>query len=163
MLSVLLSLLITPTAEACSCMFISEEEKIQQAAVVFTGKVEAISHPDSAGLPMSVIMALPSAERDEQLESLQRGSQVIFSVQSAWKGVTASRVSVSVGSGQCCDCTFGPDGFTVGEVYSITAYNVESPEINTCSAVIPTTTEEVIKGVLGKPALKPPDSGVQGG
>lgn len=157
----LLTLLI-PAAEACSCMALTVAEKITRADVVFTGQVLKIEAPEVPSLPAAAVQALPQEEREAYWKTVSAGSHVIFQVKEAWKGVEAPMVRVGVGSGMCCDCTFGPAPFRIGETYTITAYSEEAPAISTCGAVAPSTPAEAVTAVLGEPKGPPTGDSLQG-
>ncbi len=157
----LLTLLI-PAADACSCMALTAAEKITRADVVFTGQVLKIESPEVASLPAAAVQALPQEEREAYWKTVSAGSHVIFEVKDAWKGVAAPTVRVSVGSGMCCDCTFGAAPFLIGETYTITAYSEEAPAIGTCGAVALSTPADAVTAVLGEPKATPTGAGLQG-
>jgi len=73
--------------------------------------------------------------------------KIDFEVTKQWRGVGNKKVmTVSVGSGVCCDCSTGPRPFTPGEVYTLNGLSHGD-----CGSVSLKMSAADVTEVLGKP------------
>jgi hypothetical protein len=148
----LVALLVGPAALACSCVGLSTQEKLDSARAVFRGTAIAIDAPER--LDREALEAMSEEERQAAQRRLYEGAVVTFQVEQAWKGITAPQVALHVGSGMCCDCTFGARPFEEGGIYTITAYINRDGRLSAsaCGAVDFDTSAEAVSATLGEPA-----------
>jgi len=71
-------------------------------------------------------------------------------VDGVWVGDAPETMTVNIGSGLCCDCSFGPERFPIGAEWTVVAYGDDKiPQMGSACTYGANIDSESVTEVLG--------------
>jgi hypothetical protein len=146
-------------ARACSCAGdgFGPYKAVPDYDVVFRGTVKELAVPQ---VLESERMHLVPPRVDLVLAVWANATvRVVMEVEESWRGVITREIELDVGSGWCCDCSFGDDFAEPGEELLVFAHEREDGtlRVSTCTPPIRIADAEDTLAAFGpgRPAVVP--------